>query len=144
MMREQQLKIKMSRGNSAESKLWSKRKLSTSVHRFWRVGAASTSRQIGCAPWPNIGRAQWVCNDERKMSEKCVKNAWKHQVRLFVFVVFFFCNRPSQAKHEGNPTVNRRFICFFLKANAWQRRRLKSMSQNGFWNIKICKYSGKT
>ena len=106
----------MSRGNPAESTLWSKRKLSTSVHRFWRVGAASTSRQIGCATWPNIGRAQWVCTDKMKMSEKCVKKAWKNQVRQlgFVFCLFVFFFATDQAKQNMRETPSEQKIHIFF------------------------------
>ena len=58
-----------------------------------------------------------------------------------VFYVFFFATDQAKQKQGMNPRCQ---YVFFFESKCMKRRRLKSMSQNGFWNIKICKYSGKT
>ena len=60
-----------------------------------------------------------------------------------------FCTEDGQNLDKKMPKTKKKqqlgvgWVGFF-ESKCMKRRRLKSMSQNGFWNIKICKYSGKT
>ena len=72
------------------------------------------------------------------MCEKSVKKSGEAVGFCVLFVCFFFATDQAKQNMRETPSEQKiqMFLFFFLKANAWQRRRLKSWAKMVFGTLR--------